>query len=147
MVVGRQQSITHAFGDILSGPQPIPQLGGPRKILDFIVHAGEEIVLDDAVAVCRVCKFQPQNLRVFLGLLKTIAGGSVDCLRLNNSDGKVPAVPEQVVRTLLRAANSAIPDEHDAAVGEALLLADLRAFPARAVQLREKIRAACVGFV
>ena len=104
-------------------------------------------MLDDAVAVRRVGELQPENLGIFLGLLEAIAGGSVRCLRLDHSDGKIPAVAEQIIRAFLRAADRPISDEHDAAIGEALLLADLRVFPTRAVQLRENIRPACVGFV
>ena len=48
---------------------------------------------------------------------------------------------------LLGATDGTISDQDDAAIGEALLLADLRVFPTRAVQLRENIRPGGMGFV
>jgi len=56
--------------------------------MNFVVQAGEEIVLDDAVAVGRVGEFQPENLRVFFRLLEAVTGGSVHCLRFDTAMGK-----------------------------------------------------------
>jgi hypothetical protein len=80
-------------------------------------------------------------------LLESFPGGSVGRLRLDDSDAKIPAIPEQVVYGLPWAVNGVTFDKHDANIGEASLLADLGVSPTRAVQLRENIRPAGVGFI
>ena len=49
-------------------------------------------MLDDAVAIGCVCEFEPQNLRVFLGLLKSVACGPIGCLRLHDGNRKIAAI-------------------------------------------------------
>ena len=104
-------------------------------------------MLDDAVAVRCIGELKPENLRIFFGLLQTVTCCPVNRLCLNHSDGKVPAIPEQVICTFLRTPYGAISDKHDAPVGEALLFTNLGVFPAGAVELGQYIRAAGVGFV
>ena len=104
-------------------------------------------MFDDAVAVRCIRKLETQNLRVFLGLLQTVTCGPISCLRLNDGDGEIAAIAKQIIGTLLRAADRSIADEHNPAIGEALLFTDLRVFPARTVELGNHVRPAGVRFI
>ena len=104
-------------------------------------------MLDDAVAVGRIGKLEAKNLRIFLGLLQPVPGCTVGSLGLHDRDREIPAIAQQVISAFLRTADRPVAHEHNPAVGEALLLADLRVFPTGAIKLRENIRAASIGFV
>jgi hypothetical protein len=100
-------------------------------------------MLDDAVAVGGVGELESQDLRVSLGLLKTVARGPIHRFRFNDRDGKIAAIAQKVIGALLRTPESAVARKYDAAVREPLLLADLRVLPARVVQLREDRSGMC----
>jgi hypothetical protein len=57
---------------------------------------GQEIMLDDAVAVSCIGELEPQNLRVFLCLLKPVTCGPISC----------PAIARVNVNSLCQEINS-----------------------------------------
>src|SRR5262249_13943 len=84
---------------------------------------------------------------VFLGLLKSIAGGAVCRFGFHNGDGEIATVAKQVIGTLLLASDGPVAHDHNAPIGEAFLLTDLTVFPAGAIELRKHICSASVRFV
>ena len=98
----------HAFGGLarrcLGLAQTAPQLVRRREAIEVVVPPGQKIVLDDAVSVRRIGKLEPENLGVFLRLLKPVARVLVDGLCFDNRNRKIRAIPEKVVRALLRPA-------------------------------------------
>jgi hypothetical protein len=71
-----------------------------------------------------VRKLQPQGLGVVARLLNTVLSGQTGFLGLDNGQGKVTAIEEDVVGTALLAASNLATCDEDAAVGEAALLTD-----------------------
>ena len=126
--------------------EAIPEFVRRGEGFEVVVFAGEEVVLDDPVAVGGVGEFEPQDLGVVLGLLEAVAGFLVDGLCFDDRKREVAAVLQEVVGTLLRTAGRFCSGDHDAAVGEALLLADLVVGPVGGVELGEHVFATCVGF-
>ncbi len=57
--------------------EALPQSLGIRKTRQIAVFSGEEVMLDDALAIRRIGKLQPQNLGVLLGLLKPVSRAPV----------------------------------------------------------------------
>ncbi len=123
-----------------------PEFVGRGEGFEVVVLAGEEVVLDDPVAVGGVGEFESEDLGVLLGLLEAVAGFLIDGLCLHDRQGKVAAILQEVVGPLLRAAGRFFSGDHDAAVGEALLLADLLVGPAGGVELGEHVFTTGVGF-
>ena len=70
----------------------------------------------------------------------------IDGLCLNDGDGEVAPVAQNIVRTFLGTAPGFVAGSDNAAVCERPLLADLIVRPARRVQLREDVFATGVGF-
>jgi hypothetical protein len=85
VVVGREQPVADVVGNVLRRRESGPEFRGPGETLQLVIEAGQEIVLDDAVAVRRIGEFEAQDLRVFLGLLKAVARGPVDGLELKKT--------------------------------------------------------------
>src|ERR1700730_3875830 len=104
-------------------------------------------MFNDALPVCGVRKLEPENLGVLFSLLETVSRRSVDRLGLDYRDRKIPTVPQEIVGALLRASRRPLAGDDDPAIREALLLTDLRVFPAGAIELRQHIGAASVSFI
>ena len=83
---------------------------------------------------------------VVLCLLESVARILIDGFCFNDRKCEVPTVLQQVVCSLLLAAGWFIPSDHDAAVSEALLLADLVVIPACGIKLWEHVLSACISF-
>jgi hypothetical protein len=121
MVVRREQPVAHLLRDLFCTSKSGPQFRRCWKALQFVIEAGQEIVLNYAVPVRCIGELEAQNLRVFLGLLKPVACGPIGCFCLDDRDGKIPPITQQVVRAFLRPAYGSIAHEHDPAVSEAFL--------------------------
>ena len=103
-------------------------------------------MLDDAVPVRRIGELEAEDLRVLLGLLQPVAGLCIDGFCLNHRNRKIAPVPQEVVETLLWPPFHLAAGDHDAAVGETLLFADLLVCPSRRVELRQDVASASVRF-
>src|SRR2546428_11054344 len=89
-------------------------------------------MLDDRGAIGGVCDLQPEDLGLFFGLLKAVAGFLVRGLSFYNGDWEVTAVAKQGVGTLLRATTVLTARHHNAPRGGSLLFADFFLLPTRA---------------
>ena len=77
------------------------------------------------VAVGGVGELQAQDLGVVLGLLQALAGRLVAGLGLDDGDGEITGVAQQIVGPLLRAAANPLARRNDdPAIGERVLLGD-----------------------
>ena len=147
MVAGREK----LFGglvviELLPLPQPGPQFGGGRERVDHSFDAGEEVKLDDFLAVGGIGELQVQDFGIFLGLLKPLARRLVAGLGLHDGDGEITGVAEPVVSPLLFATSNPLGSWNDPPIGEGVLLVDLVVRPARPIELRQNVHAAGVGF-
>jgi len=103
-------------------------------------------VLYDAVAVCGIGEFDPQTLRVFFRLAEAIGRFLVVGLGFYYCDGKIRPVAEEIVGSLLLAADRAVAGDNDPAIGESSLLVNVVVGPARSIQLREDVFSTSVCF-
>jgi hypothetical protein len=87
-----------------------------------------------------------KDLGILLGLLKSVSGIRVDGLGLYDSDGEVTPVPQKIIRTLLRSSLHLVSGDHDPAIREALLLANLIVRPARSIEFGQDVATARIGF-
>jgi len=127
---------------------PPPDLVGRRKGADGPLHAGRVVHFDDGDAVRRVGEREPERLGVVTRLLEAVSGMPVAGLRLDDGNGEVAPIPEEVVGALAPSAAGPAAGEHDAAVGEGALLFDCvrRLLPARPLEHGNDELAAGVGF-
>jgi hypothetical protein len=126
--------------------QTPPEFVGRGEGFEVVVFAGKKVVLDDPVAVGGVSELESEDLGVFLGLLEAVAGLLIDRLCFHDRQGKVAAILQKVVGPFLRTACRFFSGDHDAAVGEAFLLADPLVGPAGSVELWQHVFTTCVGF-
>ena len=131
------------------GGQPRPQLLRGRKGLQLAFEAGEVVKFDNAVAVGCIRERKAEDLRVVLGLLKSIARGQVAGLGLDDAERHVGPVAEQVVGSLARPATRTGPGDDDATVGEGHLLAQAMRLvvPTSLLQLWDDQPTAGIGFI
>jgi len=135
-------------GEVLGLAKPLPEFSGAGKACNFLLLAGQEVILDDPVPVGRVGKLQPKYSRVVLCLLQPIPWGFVRSFRLNHADEKVAGVPQKIVRSLLRTATDRVSRDDDATVCEGLLFGERMrvVIPARFIEFREDVLSAGIGF-
>ena len=100
------------------------------------------------MAVRRVGELQPQDFGVVLGLLQAVAGRLVGGLGLDDGEGEIARVAQEVVDALRRLADEALADGNDAPVGDGALLGDGMGFvvPACGLELGDDVLSAGVGF-
>jgi hypothetical protein len=91
---------------------------------DLALGARQIVDLDDAMPIRGIRKLQPQGLGVFARLLNTVLSRQTGFLGLDDGQGKITAIEEDVVGTALLAASNLATCHEDAAVGEAALLTD-----------------------
>ena len=95
---GREQAVGNGVvGQFLARPQARPKFGGRGKGFDEPLDAGDEVEFDDFLAVGGVGEFQAEDFGVFFGLLEAIGGLFVFRLGLDDGDGKIAGVAEQVI--------------------------------------------------
>jgi len=125
VIGGRKEPLgIRVVGKVLSRSEALPELAWSWKHLKIVLFAGEKVELDDAVAVGRICKLQPEHFRITFGLLESVTGSFVCSFRLDNRDHAVASVPQEIVGAFLRSATGLITDQHDATVGERLLFSE-----------------------
>ena len=121
------------------GRQPLPgaiarpQVAGRREGVEvdggFLLGArARPVVEDEAVAIGRKHEGNLQGLRVVQSLLHAVADGVGVVLCLDQGDGDVGLVIEDVVGPLALASADQLAAHDDAALGEAHFLADLHHF-------------------
>ena len=88
-------------GELSPLPQPCPEFGRGWEGVDLPFDAGEEIKLDDLLAVGGVGELQVEDFGVFLGLLEPFARRLVAGLGLDHGDGEIAGVAEPVIGPLL----------------------------------------------
>ena len=114
-------------------------------------EAARKILHDgyDAVAVCGVGELQPKDFSVVLGLLQSLARRGVGGLGLDDRNGQVRAVSENVIRTFAWSTVPPAAGDDNPPVGEGHLLVDAMWFvlPARGLELWDNVPSACVSFV
>ena len=93
VVGGREKSLGGLVGDALGAFQSRPQLLGGREPVDTMLLAGDEVMLEDLLAVGAIRELQPEDLRVILRLLDAVSGESVDRFCFDNSNWIVAPVP------------------------------------------------------
>ena len=103
-------------------------------------------MLDDTVPVGRIGELEAEDLRVLLGLLQPVAGLCIDGFCLHDRNRKIAPVPQKVVQTFLRPPFHLAAGDHNPAIGETLLFADLLVIPSRRVELRQDVASARVRF-
>ena len=103
-------------------------------------------MLDDAVALCGIRELEAQNLGIVFGLLEAVARALVYGLCLDNRNGEIAAIAEEVVRPLLRSPMHFIACNDNPAIGEGFLFTDLLVSPPSSVKLREYVFATGIGF-
>ena len=91
---------------------------------DLALGARQVVDLDDAMPIGGIRKLQPQGLGVLARLLNAVLSQQTGFFGLDDGQGKVTAIEEDVVGTALLAAPDLATGDEDAAVGEAALLAD-----------------------
>ena len=105
VVAGREQLpgglVVH---ELPSLTQPAPQFIGRWKRLDLLFQTGQEVELDDLLAVSGIGELEIEDFGVFLGLLEPLASRLVAGLRLHDGDGEVTGIAEPIVGPFLRAA-------------------------------------------
>ncbi len=126
-----------------------PQFVRRGKILEKPFLAGKVIELDDTVAVGGVGEVKTKDFRVFLGLLEAITRQFVRRLGLDDRNGKITSVPEQVVCSLLRPAFGPVAGNDDPAIREVALLGDKMrlVIPASFGKLGNDVLATGIGLV
>jgi hypothetical protein len=127
-------------GDALPGAVALPEFGRRREgverelLLDGGVLAGA-VVNEEGVAVAAYGIRHVEGLGVVQALLHAVADGVVVVLGLDDSDGQVGGVVEDVVGPLLLAPRVQLAPHDDAALGEGDFFTHLRAeIPARPLQ-------------
>lgn len=146
--VGRRENFARrlVIGYLFGGAESLPQLAWCGKRVKLPLSARCIIELGDAVTIGRIGKFHSQKFSVVLRLLESIARKFVRRFGFNDREHEIPRIAQQVVGALRRPATRPISHHHDAAVGEALLLADLIIVPARVIEFRQDVFSAGVGF-
>ena len=153
VVVGRfDGDALFGAGDALPGAVALPEFGRRREsverelLLDGRVLAGA-VVHEEGVAVAADGKRHVERLGVVQPLLHAVADAVVVVLGLDDGDGQVGGVVEDVVGPLLLAPRVQLAAHDDAAVGEGDLLAHLGGeIPARLLQGRGDVLRADVAF-
>src|SRR3990170_3975467 len=74
VVVGREEAAFDISGDTLGTLQTVPEVVRRRKGGEVSIDSGEEVVLDDFVAVGGVGEIQREELTVLLRLLEAVGG-------------------------------------------------------------------------
>jgi hypothetical protein len=103
-------------------------------------------VLDDSVAVAGIGKAQPERFGVIHRLLQTIIGFLVLGFRLDDGDGVVRLVAEEVIDLFPGLAIVATTKRYDATVGEIPLFIDLVIRPAGVIELGQDVLSTRVRF-
>jgi hypothetical protein len=111
-------------GQVDAGREPGEEFFRTGIAFDFALGACQIVDLDDAMPVRGVRKLQPQCLGVLACLLNTVLSRQTGFLGLDDGQGKVTAIEEDVVCTALLAASNLATSDEDAAVGEGALLTD-----------------------
>lgn len=101
-VVGRKDALCRLIVNGFARSKALPQVIRRWKTCEVVVTAGQEIVLDDSVAVRGVRELQSQYLGVFLRLLESVSRLVVYRLRLNHRDWEIAAITRQIVQTFLQ---------------------------------------------
>ena len=136
----------------LPGAIARPQVVGRREGVEvdggFLLGARAcPVVEDEAVAIGRKHEWNIQGLRVVQSLLHAVADGVGVVLCLDQGDGDVGLVMEDVIGPLALASVDQLAAHDDAALGEAHFLADLRHFvPPGLAQCRSDELGADVAF-
>src|SRR5437660_12532258 len=109
----------------------------------------EVVELDDLLAVRGVGELQAEQLGVVFGLLETVRGRLVISLGLNNGDGEIRAVSEEIVDSFTGTAHAFAANHNDSAVRERDLLTHLvrLVVPSRCLELGDDEPTAGVGLV
>ena len=127
-------------------PQPCPKFSRGWEGVDLPFDAGEEIKLDDLLAVGGVGEFQVEDFGVFLGLLEPVARRLVAGLGLDHGDGEIAGVAEPVIGPFLFQPPNLLRGGHDPPIREGMLLLDLVVGPAGPVEFRQDVDATSIGF-
>jgi hypothetical protein len=91
------------------------------------------------VPIRGVGELEPEDQRIFFGLLETVARILVRRLSLDYGDGKDPPVAQEVIGALLRPAQGASARYDNAPVGECPLFIDLVVCPCGGIELWQDI--------
>lgn len=86
--------------------------------------ASEVIKFKDVSAVGGIGEFEPQHLRILLGLLHGVGCGFIGSLCLHHGQGKIAAVAQEIINAARWLANEALAYRHNPAVGNSPLLRD-----------------------
>jgi hypothetical protein len=108
----------------------------PARVVEF----------DDAVPVCRVGKLNPEDLSIVFCLLQSVSSQFVRWLGFDDSQHEILRVTQQVVGAFRRTPARLTSYDDDACIGEAFLFAYLVIVPPRAVEFRQNVFSAGVGF-
>lgn len=76
VVVRGEQSVGSFVIDCLGLAQAAPQIFCTGKVIEVVVAAGQEIVLDDTLAIRRICKLESKDLGVFFRCWRPSPGRS-----------------------------------------------------------------------
>ena len=127
----------------------LPQVVGRREVRPGPFSPGQEIELDDLLAVGSVRELQPQRSGVLLRLLKPIGRRSVRRLGLDDRKGEIARVAQQVIDALRCLADESLAYRNDAAIGDRTLLGDRvrLAVPASRLELGDDELSTRVSFV
>jgi hypothetical protein len=126
--------------------KPRPEFSGRRERIDQQFLAGEEIELDDLVAIGGEGEFQVQDLGVVFRLLQPLTRRLLIRLGLDDRDREVAGEPQQVIGPFLRLSADLVARQDNPAIGERFLLADRLVGPAGRVDLRRDELATGIGF-
>jgi hypothetical protein len=98
------------------------------------------------VPVCRIGEFNPEDFSIVFCLLQSVSSQFVRWLGFDDSQHEIPRVTQQVVGAFRRTPTRLASYDDDASIGEAFLFAYLVVVPARAVEFRQNVFSAGVGF-
>lgn len=117
-------------------------------MINLCFQAAYVIELNDAFAVGGVGELEAENLGVLFGLLQSVAGRFVCRFSFDHSDQKVAGEAPQVIGALLWTAIHSIARDHNAAIGEGLLLVERMRLPvpARFIEFGQNVRTASISF-
>ena len=117
-----EQGVGHTIIDIFCGSESEPQFLGLGELRNDALDTRRIVELDDLDAVGRIGEFQAEDFGIALGLLKSVARPLIAGLGLNDRNGKVRTVAQQVVGTLLSTAPGLATGKDDPPVRERPLL-------------------------
>ena len=153
LVVGLPRELLGLVGEPLPGAVAAPKLVGGRELVEAELsldrgRAPGSVVEQERIAVRREDEGHIERLGVAEGLLHPAAHGVVVVFGLDDREGQVRLVEEQIVGPLPLAPARELASDDDAARREAVLAADLRELvPARLRDRRSDVVLADFGFV